>query len=70
MQEIQTKINDTPGTSVRKLMVQTDTPRATAFRALKQLKSHVYHTTLVQELPLPDLAHCLAFCKWFFTIHI
>ncbi len=63
MQKIQTKIDDTPGTSEHKLMAQTYIPRATVFWTLKLLQLHVYRAILVQELLPPDSPCCLAFYK-------
>ncbi len=34
-------------------------------RRLKQLKKYSYSISLVQELKVPDIPHCLRLCSWF-----
>ncbi|XKL64373.1 hypothetical protein PGB90_004459 [Kerria lacca] len=64
LQVISETLTDKPSTSVRKLAVQTNIPKSTVHRGLKQLKLHPYRVTLVQELKPPDFGKRLHYCKW------
>lgn len=61
--EISKKISATPGTSVRKLAVETGIYRSTNFHGLKKLKLLAYRATIIQELKPHDMPRRLKFCR-------
>lgn len=65
LEEIRSKVEARPDTSVRKLALQTSIHRSSAHRALKRLKLRAYRAMLVQELLPLDAQKRLEFCSWF-----
>lgn len=58
-------VNNNPRISVRQIAGETNIPKTTVHKTLKQRKYHPYKPTIVQALNNNDFRRRLEFCRWY-----
>lgn len=63
-EQVEEMVNNSPGTSCRKIQARTGISKSKASKILRKLTYHPYHLTKVQDLKPQDLPRRITFCQW------